>query len=55
MYYSEKSHHDKIRQKRNLVMHPYDEDILDASVDSSISDQRDAAKHGQFIYLHYDI
>ena len=38
---------------RPHVMHPYDEDILDASVDSSTSDQQDAAKHGQFIYLHY--
>ena len=34
-------------------MHPYDEDILDASVDSSASHQQDVAKHGQFIYLHY--
>ena len=38
---------------RPFVMHPYDEDILDASVDSSTSDQWDTAKHGQFIYLHY--
>lgn len=38
---------------RPVVMNSYDEDILDASVDSSTSDQQDAAKHGQFICLHY--
>ena len=39
---------------RPVVIHPnYDEDILDVSVDSSTSDQQDAAKHGQFICLHY--
>ena len=38
---------------RPVVIHPYDEGILDALVDSSTSDQRDAAKHGEFIYLHY--
>ena len=38
---------------RPVVIHPHDEDIIDASVDSSTSDQQDAAKHGQFICLHY--
>ena len=38
---------------RPNVIHPYDEDIFAASVDSSTSDQQDAAKHGRFIYLHY--
>ena len=32
---------------RPVVIHPHDEDILDALVDSSTSDQQDAAKHGQ--------
>ena len=38
---------------RSIVIYPYDEDILDASMDSSSIDQQDPAEHGQFIYLHY--
>ena len=37
---------------RPVVIHPFDEDIFDVSVDSSNSDQQDAAKHSQLICLH---
>jgi len=37
---------------RPVVINPYDEDILDASVDSSTSDQQGTGKHGQFICFH---
>ena len=39
---------------RPVVIHPYDENIFDTLGGQQYhSDQRDAAKHGQFIYLHY--
>jgi len=37
---------------RPVVINPYDEDILDASVDSSTSDQQGASKHGHLFCFH---